>query len=61
MASFASIRHQEWRTQAAWTKKVGENNGPLRFRPPGPIPQGLVLVQALRKYKKKYVYASLRT
>ena len=33
MASFASVRHHIWRTQAAWTKNLGseENLGPKFF------------------------------
>ena len=30
MASFASVRHHGWLTQAAWTKNVGENNSQFR-------------------------------
>ena len=37
MTSFASVCYHGWHTQAAWTKrrrKVGENNGQIRFCPP---------------------------
>ena len=38
MASFTSDCHHRWHMEAAWAKnkekKVGENNGQLRFRPP---------------------------
>ena len=47
-------RKHAWRTQAAWTKKkeeeeVGENNGPLCFRPPPQVTQASRLDQKEKK------------
>ena len=61
MASFASVRHHGWRKQAAWTKKVVENNGQLCFRPPPQVAHASRLDQKFEyvktfDIKSAYIY-----